>query len=84
MPGGGVVVELADRQRDHVLGAGLGAGQGDRAELDVGAELEDVDPEAHGGGRAGERLARQVAFACHVERFGAVGGHGEHVVQARP
>ncbi|MFI7680530.1 hypothetical protein HFP15_41370 [Amycolatopsis sp. K13G38] len=78
------MVELADRQRDHVLGAGLGAGQSDRAELDVGAELEDVDPEAHAGGRAGERLARKVAGPCHVERLGAVGGHGEHVVQVGP
>ena len=78
------MVELADLQRDHVLVAGLGAGQGDRAELDVCAELKDVDPEARAGGRAGERLARQMVLPCHVERLGAVGGHGEHVAQAGP
>jgi hypothetical protein len=61
--------------------SGLGAGQGDRAELGVGAELEDVDPEAHAGGRAGERLAREVAFPRHVERLRAVRRHGEHVVE---
>lgn len=79
--GGSVTVELADRQRHHVLRPRLSASQSDRAELGIGAELEDIDPEAHVGSREGERLVRQAAFPRYVERFGAVRRHGKYVVQ---
>lgn len=67
-----------------MVGSGLGAGQSDGAEVDVGAEFEDVDPEPFAGGRAGERLARQVAFPRDVQRLRPVRGHDQHVVEVGP